>query len=121
MHIGHFRFVASASAASATFLAVARFIGSPYGVNLYSSATTSFGLLGSGGTCAKAPVLVISATHKAPAIMDKRRIYSSQVIVLQHFPDELWNGADNSRRRDFPKAPGKQRMRRCECPLRVIL
>src|SRR5450830_40519 len=42
----------------------------------------SFGLAGSGGgTCAKAPVLVSSATHRAPAIIVKRRMYSSQGIV----------------------------------------
>src|SRR5450755_3372419 len=42
----------------------------------------SFGLAGSGGgTCAKAPVLVSSATHKAPAIIVKRYMYSSQGII----------------------------------------
>jgi hypothetical protein len=45
---------------------------------------------------ANAPVLVKSATHKAPAIIGKRRIYSSQVIVFQYFPDELWDRVDDN-------------------------
>src|SRR5207253_5402834 len=71
------RFCSSAAAAAATFLAVSRLIGSPYGVGLIVSGTASFGLFGSGGTCANAPVPVASARHKAPAITVKRRITSS--------------------------------------------
>ncbi len=44
----------------------------------------SFGLFGSGGTWAKAPVLIISATPRAPAIIVKRRMYSSQGMYAGH-------------------------------------
>src|SRR5216684_3451317 len=80
------RFVASAAAAAATFLAVSRLIGTPYSGWTIASGTASFGLFGSGGICAKAPELIASAKPRAPAIKVKRRIYSSQLIVLPEFP-----------------------------------
>src|SRR3954470_8187131 len=75
MHMpAQFRLCASADAAAATFLAVSRLIGSPYGVFGCASGTFSFGLFGSAGTRAKAPVLISSAAQNALAIIIMRFI-----------------------------------------------
>src|SRR5665213_3492974 len=84
----HFRLAASAEAAAATFLAVSRLIGSPYGVFGCASGTYSFGLAGSAGTRAKAPVLVRSATHRAPATSVKR--CTGFLPRKVHRPRRLW-------------------------------
>ena len=68
------RLATSAAAASATFLASARVIELAVWEKVDHVRHGSFGLFGSAGTCAKAPVLIINAAHIAPNIKLKRRI-----------------------------------------------
>jgi hypothetical protein len=76
-----FRLVASAAAPAATFFAVSRLIGSPYGMVGIASGTVSFGLFGSGGTCAKAPEQSRIAAHATIVVTLTLRIKLPPLIM----------------------------------------